>query len=65
MPAKFDRCVKHLRDQGASMDKAFAICQVSVNKAKVRNPGGEEKKPAQSKRDTSPKVESESTMEKE
>jgi hypothetical protein len=40
MPAKFDRCVKHLRDKGASLDKAFAVCQVAVNKAKVRNPGG-------------------------
>ena len=44
MPAKFDRCVKRLRDQGASMDKAFAICQVSVNKAKTKNSGGKKKK---------------------
>lgn len=40
MPKKFEDCVRDLRDKGYSLEKAYAICQVSVNKAKVRNPGG-------------------------
>ena len=51
MPAKFDRCVNRLRQQGYSLDKSFAICQVSVNKAKVKNPGGKKPEDKEEKRE--------------
>ena len=32
MPAKLDRCVQHLKDQGKETDPAFAICTASLKK---------------------------------
>lgn len=32
MPAKLDRCVQHLKDQGKETGPAFAICTASLKK---------------------------------
>ena len=36
MPAKLDRCVQHLEDQGKDKSSAFAICTASLKKKKIK-----------------------------
>lgn len=36
MPAKLDRCVKHVQEQGKDQSSAFAICTASLKKKKIK-----------------------------
>jgi hypothetical protein len=44
MPAKYDRCVEHVKATGKKKSQAHAICTVSLGYGKTRDPGGKKAK---------------------